>query len=199
MLLCTNLLYFLGFVFWEQLPAISLWHHQVSPGIVTGWPPLHWGDFESRAGREEATTGFLLDLGKRYAPKTMGTLEVTDNNLWRVQDIWKNCNCRAEENDSEKYWAVRGTAGKWVKLRCYFKRVSANSSIHFVPWFSLCLRSAYTYFLRELILSLISKVFSSSGLALALLTVSHHLLVDCISLSCYHPTCSNSALHFRKH
>lgn len=40
----------------------------------------------------------------RNAMKTMGTLEVKDNNpLWRVQDLWVKCNCRSEENDSEKY------------------------------------------------------------------------------------------------
>lgn len=68
---------------------------------------------------------FIWNLGVRNAMKTMGTLEVKDNNpLWRVQDLWVNCNCRSEENDSEKYWTARGTAGKWVKLRYYFEILS---------------------------------------------------------------------------
>lgn len=64
--------------------------------------------------------------------------------------------------------------------------VSSSSRIHFVPWSIFCLRSIYTKFLCELILSLISKVFSSPSLALDFQAqIFHQVFNDCISLSCY--------------
>lgn len=83
---------------------------------------------------------------------------------------------------------MRGSAVTWVKERYFFELLNFCQFMYpLVPLSVLCGRSVHTYFPCELILTLISKVFSSPSLALDLQThISHHVLDDCISLSCYH-------------